>query len=170
MNTPALIQVVLDTSVLVNFLAIGRIDLLAELSTHRFFVTAHVRGEVTYLDQAEHLAAAIQAGQVQELPASTHAELQTFARLTTTLGVGESAAIAAAQHRSIVVAVEDRTARRTAESCVGKANVLSTTELILTMIRAGILTVAEADAIKLDWENKYRFALPEFQTFGEILG
>ena len=39
--------VVLDTSVLLNFLRVGRLDLLVELPGHEFLVTDHVRGEVT---------------------------------------------------------------------------------------------------------------------------
>jgi predicted nucleic acid-binding protein len=169
MSTPAPIDVVLDTSVLVNFLAIDRIDLLAGLLSYRFHITAHVRGEVTYPDQAARLATAIQNGHLQELPAGTHAELATFALLTATLGIGESAAIAAAQHRLMAVGVEDRTARRTAESLVGKRNVRNTTALMVSIIQAGLLTVAEADGIKLDWATNHRFALSQFRSFGDIL-
>ena len=169
MTAPALINVVLDTSVLVNFLAIDRLDLLTGLASHHFAITPHVRAEVTYPDQLALLTAAIQTGQFPELPTGTLAELATFARLTATLGTGESAAIAAAQHRSMVVAVEDRTARRTAESLVGKNNVLSTADLMVSIIKSGLLSVAEADAIKFDWEANHRFALPQFKSFAQIL-
>ena len=169
MSTPAPIEVILDTSVLVNFLAVDRVDLLHRLKRYRFVITAHVRGEVTYPEQAARLTAAIRAGHLHELSSGTHVELAAFAQLTATLGVGESAAIAAAQHRSMVVAVEDRTARRTAESLVGKKNVLTTTDLMVGIIQGGLLTVAEADAIKLDWATNHRFVLSQFQTFGEIL-
>ena len=40
-RTPALI----DTSVLLNFLAIDRVDLLARHPRHRFVVTDHVHGQ-----------------------------------------------------------------------------------------------------------------------------
>jgi predicted nucleic acid-binding protein len=169
MNTPAILEVILDTSVLVNFLAVDRVDLLYRLPQYNFVVTAHVRGEVTYPDQAARLTAAIHAGHLHELSPGTHAEVATFANLTATLGVGESAAIAAAQHRVMVVAVEDRTARRIAGSHVGKGNVLTTTDLMLSIIQGGLLTVAEADAIKLDWATNHRFALSHFQSFAELL-
>jgi predicted nucleic acid-binding protein len=155
--------------VLVNFLAIDRVDLLVGLASHRFHITAHVRGEVTYPNQVASLNAAIHSGQLSELPTGNLAELATFAGLTTTLGVGESAAIAAAQHRTMLVAVEDRSARRTAESLVGQHNVLGTVDLMVRIIQAGQLTVAEADAIKRDWETNHRFALPQFNSFAEQL-
>jgi hypothetical protein len=169
MNTTAQTDVILDTSVLVNFLAIDRIDLLATHPQFRFLITAHVQGEVTHVIQAARLAAALQNGQLSLLPPGTHAELATFAKLTTTLGIGESAAIAAAVHRSMRVAVEDRAARRTAETLVGSANVLTTSDLMVSIIQYAILTVAQADTIKLDWETNHRFALPHFQSFAQLL-
>lgn len=169
MNITAPVDVVLDTSVLVNFLAIDRVDLLAGLSSHRFAITPHVRGEVTYPDQAARLNAAILSGQLLELPTGGLSELATFAQLTSTLGIGESAAIAAAQHRTLAIALEDRTARRTAESLVGKHNILGTVELMVLALQAGLLTVADADAIKADWEANHRFALPQFKSFKGLL-
>jgi predicted nucleic acid-binding protein len=150
MTTSTVLELILDASVLINFLTIDRIDLLQHLPGHHFVITAHVAGEITYPDQARRLATAIHAGALHMLPVGSHAELVTFARLTTTLGIGESAAIAAAQHRSMLVAVEDRTARRRAESLVGKQNVLSTVDLMLRAIQAGLVTIADADAIKAD--------------------
>lgn len=169
MTTSTVLELILDASVLINFLTIDRIDLLQHLPGHHFVITAHVASEITYPDQTQRLATAMQAGALQLLPAGGHAELATFARLTATLGVGESAAIAAAQHRSMLVAVEDRAARRTAESLVGKANVLGTADLVVRGIQAGVITVAEADAIKGAWETKHRFSLNQFQSFGDLL-
>src|SRR5207253_5733364 len=94
MIAPLQHDVVLDTSVLVNFLAIDRCALLAAHPGFRFVITGHVITEVTYPQQAARLTAAIQSNHLVTLPPGTHAELATFAQLTTTLGVGESAAIA----------------------------------------------------------------------------
>jgi hypothetical protein len=69
----------------------------------------------------------------------------------------------------MAVAIEDRAARRIAESLVGKLNVLTTVDLMVRIIQAGLLTMAEADAIKLDWEANHRFALPQFKSFQKIL-
>jgi predicted nucleic acid-binding protein len=162
-------DVILDTSVLVNFLAINRVDLLAKHPGYRFVVTGHVKGEVIYIEQAERLAQALSTGEVGELPPGTHVELATFAQLTVKLGVGESAAIAAAAHRSMLVSVEDKAARREAESLVGSDRVLNTTQLMVSLIQARLLTIAEADAIKQEWYVGYRFSLPKFASFGEIV-
>jgi predicted nucleic acid-binding protein len=162
-------DVVLDTSVLVNFLAIDRCALLAAHPGFRFVITGHVITEVTYPPQATRLTIAARSNHVTMLPPGTHAELATFAQLTATLGLGESAAIAAAVHRHMRVALEDRTARRRAESLLGRNQVLTTQQLMVGLIKAALLPVAEADVIKLDWETNHRFAMPGFRSFGELV-
>lgn len=47
MGTDAPTDLITDTSTLINFLRIGRVDLLAGLTSYRFVVTDHVRAEVT---------------------------------------------------------------------------------------------------------------------------
>ena len=168
-TNPATHDVILDSSVLINFLAIDRTDLLGRHSRYRFLITAHVRSEITHPVQHARLEAAIEASQLHLLEVGGHDELATFAHLTTTLGAGESAAIAAAAHRSLRVAVEDRAARRAATPLVGHSNILTTTQLMVGMIQAGLLTVQEADAIKLDWATNHRFNLAQFQSFADIL-
>lgn len=162
-------QVTLDASVLINFLVIDRLDLLGNLPQHRFYVTEHVEGEITYTGQQAVLATAIQSGTLTLLPPGTHEETATFAILTDTFGLGESAAIAAAMHRSMKVGLEDKAARRVAESHLGQRNVLSTVEIFVGIIHAGLLTVSEADAIKGNWAANHRFALPHVKTFGELI-
>ena len=169
MNSPIQYDVILDTSVLINFLAIDRVDLLGQYRRYRFLITAHVRSEVTHAAQLARLEAAIEAGHLCLIEAGRHAELTTFAHLTITLGTGESAAIAAATNRSLRVAIEDRAARRAAAALVGHHNILTTTQLMVGMIQAGLLTVPEADAIKLDWAANHRFNLAQFQSFADIL-
>ena len=168
-SAPGPYDVILDTSVLINFLTIDRVDLLGRHSRYRFLLTPHVRSEVTHAVQLTRLDAAIQSGQLHLIATGSHAELATFARLTATLGIGESAAIAAAAHRSLRVAVEDRAARRTAIQLVGHSNVVTTTQLMVSMIQTGLLTVQDADAIKLDWATNHRFDLAQFQSFADIL-
>lgn len=93
------VPVLLDTSVLINFLAVDRIDLLASHPDFRFIVTEHVRAEVTthYADQLVRLRAALDAGSVEETRVESVEELTLFAQLTKNprLGLGECAAMAA---------------------------------------------------------------------------
>ncbi len=167
--TTTVLELVLDASVLINFLTIDRIDLLQHLPGHRFVITAYVAGELTCPSQASRLESAIQIGAIQLLPTGSHQELATFAQLTAILGIGESAAVAAAQHRAMAVALEDPAARRAAESLVGKHNNRCTADLMVSGIQASLITVAQADTIKADWEANHRFALPQFKSFGDLL-
>src|ERR1700687_241060 len=56
-------EVSIETSVLVNFLAVDRVDLLAVHPSYRFIITDHVRGEITsyYSEQFERLERAMSA-------------------------------------------------------------------------------------------------------------
>ena len=53
MATAGPADIILDTSTLINYLRIGRVDLLAGLSAYRFIVTDHVRHEVTVIYPAQ---------------------------------------------------------------------------------------------------------------------
>ena len=55
--------VILDTSVLLNFLALDRLALLASHPRYRLLVTDHVEREVTdvFPDQAERLKSALES-------------------------------------------------------------------------------------------------------------
>jgi hypothetical protein len=44
---------------------------------------------------------------------------------------------------------------------------MDTASLMVAAIHAGLLTVLEADAIKIDWEANHRFRL-KFPTFGDL--
>jgi hypothetical protein len=64
MSTTSKQEVILDTSVLLNFVKIDRLDLLCQHPCYRFVVTNHVRGEVTdeFPEQIALIEEAIQSG------------------------------------------------------------------------------------------------------------
>jgi len=73
-----------------------------------------------------------------------------------------------AESRGWMVASDERRAfRRTAIDGLGEQRLLTTPELIVRAIRAGLATVAEADQWKHVLEQK-RFKL-RFGSFGELL-
>lgn len=162
---------VTDTSVLVNFLRIDRMELLRDLPC-RFVVTDHAAGELTdfYPEQVERFNAALAAGYVEACTVTDEAALDIFGRLTgtTRLGVGESATIAHAMVTGAGVAIDDRRAineaRRIAEGLV----IVRTADLMVRMIQEAMLTVEEADAIKDDWAANHRFRIP-VASFAEMM-
>lgn len=172
MATDGRSQAIIDTSVLVNFLKIDRTDLLANHPAYRFVVPGLVRNEVTnhYAAQVTRLEAAIAAGHLfpdDPAEATDLAELATFAVMDTLkIGEGERAAIAAASTRGLPLAMDDRTAWK--RSTAFSAGVLKedTVSVIVSLIKASVISIAEADAIKADWHTNHRFTL-RFGSFAE---
>jgi predicted nucleic acid-binding protein len=75
------ILVVADTSFLVNFLAINRMDILAGLRAYAFRVPNHVVIEVEYEDQKERLHAALAGGLLSEIEITDLSEIALYAEL-----------------------------------------------------------------------------------------
>ncbi len=162
------IVVVTDANVMINFIHIGRLELLARLPGLRFVVPEHVVAEITDAAQAAELRAALERGDVDEVRMTDAVEIARFAALTETLGRGESACLALAEARGWAVASDERRAfHRTAVERIGEDRLLSTPALILRAIRAGLATVAEADDWKALLEQR-RFRM-KFASFGDLL-
>lgn len=159
-------EVILDTSVLVNFLRVDRWDLLAHHPHFRFLITDHVRREVTDATQVIRLHDALIAATLHETTVTAIDELALFAQLSTRLGEGEAAAIAAAAKRGLHVAVDDRAAKKLAVQHCAADHVLDTVDLMVSLIHANVIDVAAADAIKMEWETQHRFRL-KFKSFHE---
>src|SRR5208282_264654 len=172
MGSDAPTDVITDTSTLINFLRIGRVDLLAGLTSYRFVVTDHVRAEVTsyYPAQLSNFEFALLAGHVVEITLDTPADLTVFAELKALrLGDGECASIAAALNRGLPLAIDDNRARKKAVARDPSLRLLDTVGLMVQAIQAPLLTVAEADAIKLDWEKNHKFIKKHFTSFAELI-
>jgi len=161
------ILVASDTNVLINFLRVGRLDLLCRHRDYRFVVTEHARAEIT--DPAQHAAleAAVSAGDIGATSLTDPAELTLFATLNAFLGRGESAAMAVAAVRNWVVATDEtRRARREIESRMGLGRQLTTPGILLRCILNSALSIADADAIKAQLAAQ-RFVM-KFRTFADL--
>jgi predicted nucleic acid-binding protein len=167
--------VVADTSVLVNFLRINRMDLIgAHPAT--FIATDHVAGEIsdTYPEQQARYAAALHAAQITEQRIDDPAELEIFLRLAAKgrLGAGERAAIAVALNRGCALAIDDSRAIRRAlqEAALGEnaLSTLRTQDIVVELIRKGVVSVEAADAIHVDWATNHRFKL-KIVSFQDLL-
>ena len=172
MGTDAPTDLATDTSTLVNFLRIGRVDLLAGLVSYRFVVTDHVRTEVTafYPAQLANLEFALMAGHIVEITLTTPTELQFFAELKTLrLGDGECASIAVALSHGTPLAIDDIRARKRALERKPSLRLLDTVGLMVEAIQIGLVTVSEADFIKADWEKNHRFIKKHFSSFAELI-
>lgn len=164
------VLVVADASVLINFLRAGHLGLLRHHEGYRIVVTEHVRGEVRYPDQAAELAEAITAGDIEETQVTDTVELEIFAELNAVLGRGESASIAVASNRGWIIAMDEvGRARREVHERIGRNRLINTPGLILSCVRNGAVTVAEADGIKERLEFQGQSFAVEFESFGDLL-
>jgi len=159
---------VLETTVLVNFLKIDRLDLVARHPKYRFVITGHVRGEITS-DYPEQLAR-LEKGLSENVfeVASVDALDPTFVALTREgrLGIGECAAIALAKNKHLPIAIDDKAARKTAQKPPLGLVPESTETIMVDLVKSGVVDLKAADAIKAEWETKHRFTL-KFKTFEE---
>lgn len=160
--------VVCDTSVLINFLVVDRLDLLARNPEFRFVLTEHVRAEVIQPDQRAALDAAVASDDIAEIALDVPEALRAYAELAAVLGRGESAAIALAKQRGWIVAIDERgRARREVDQRLGVGKLVTTAGILVGCIENGVLNVADADAIKARLEQN-RFVMP-FRSFADVI-
>ena len=86
------------------------------------------------------------------------------------LGRGESASIAVAANRGWVIAMDELgRAQREVYARVGRNRLINTPGLILSCIRNGAITVAEADGLKDTLESQGQSFAVGFDSFGDLL-
>ena len=164
--------VILDTSVLINFLAIDQAHLLVDHPKFEFIMTDHVQVEVTehYFDEFTRLEAMLATPGVKQISVNTPEELEIFGELTLIrrLGSGECAAIAAAIHRGCGIAIDDQAAIKHLSRLYPALRVETTQSLMVGLIKLGVLTITEADGFKERWQVEHRFRL-SFHSFRDVL-
>ena len=154
--------VITDASVLINFLVLDRVGLLSRLVSVHFVVTEHVRAEITehFPEQLQRLNVAFEAGVIEEISVTDIVEVALFADLTSKgLGIGECSAIAVAVNRKLTIAIDDKRALKKVATLGYDLEVLGTEQLVVQLIAESVLTIVEADQMKIDWEQTYRFKL-----------
>lgn len=160
---------VMDTNVLINLIHVKRLGLLPRLGDFHFVVPENVVAELRDPAQKAELEAAIEAGSPELVKLEDPAELALFADLQKVLDDGESACLAAAEHRGWWLASDEKGRLvREVEARLGAGKLLGTQDLYLRWIQAGVLEVEEADGDKAILEGK-RFKM-KFGSFRDLLG
>ncbi|OLB96266.1 MAG: hypothetical protein AUH30_13165 [Candidatus Rokubacteria bacterium 13_1_40CM_68_15] len=140
---------VVDSSFLINFLAVDRMDILGRLRQFRFHVVNHVRAEVRFDDQRGRLQAAMEGGAVTEIEITDPGEIRLYDELRRVLGDGESASLAVAVSRRWVIAADEKGRfRRELFTRLGEGYLLDTLGALVMAMRAGVITVEEAEALR----------------------
>lgn len=144
-------DVATDTSLLLNFLRIDRMDILGALPGFRFCVLNHVTAEVTQEPHGTRLQAALAQGYVAEFELTDLDAISDYDNLREILGDGEAATIAAAGYEQWIIGMDEKArARREAIARVGEQNLLNTPGVLVHAVRIGSLTLEEAEQIRLD--------------------
>ena len=150
--------IVLDASVLLNFVKIGRIELLGQLGTSVVLLD-QVLDEVRRPEQRAMVEDAVKAGILDLQSVRNPVEVALFANLRADgrLGAGECAVLAVALNRNWVSGLQDRRARVEGQRRCKDLALCQTEDLVLTLIQSGHLTLNEADGFLVEWAAKHRF-------------
>ncbi len=149
---------VLDTSILLNFVKIGRTELLGQLSTSVVLLD-QVFDEVRRPKQRETVEGAVDMGILDLQSVRDPAEVALFADLRSEgrLGPGECAVLAVALTRNWTAGLQDRKARLEGQRRREDLALYQTEDLVLMLIKTGYLTIEEADGFLVEWAAKHRF-------------
>jgi len=160
--------VICDTNVLINLAIADALALLARVPDTRFVVCAEVLEELKDPTHSAAVQSVISDGTVSVVAFETTYELASYVELRRIMGQGEAAALALAEHRGFAIASDEkRVFRREATERLGADRIVTTADLFVAAIRAGGMTIEDADAaLRVLAVN--RFKLP-FDSFRDVV-
>lgn len=168
MTTPLLRIVATDANIIINLMHVSRLGLLGRIPNCEFVVPVQVLEEITIPEQRAEIEAAIAAGWVKVEASSDLDSIAMFTELISRIGRGESACIALAAKNGWHIASDEKGRfLREAEARVGAKRVLTTVDVFILAIKAGLLTIEEADADKATLEGK-RFRV-KFASYRDLV-
>lgn len=161
-------SVVLDTCVLLNFIVVGRTELLGQLDLN-FLVPQDVMEEVIKPKEAAILSKALfrRSVTLTQFEDDREQELSDDLYRNTKMNLGESSAAAIAMCRNVFLATDDGDAKK---ECLmrGLDRIVSTPDLMVRCIRENLIDVQDADRIKKAWQEQHSFTL-KFSSFAELV-
>jgi len=167
-RSPELGIVVTDANILINLLHVEMLALLGRLTEFRFVIPEEVRREVKEPTQAAALNDALGENLLHVEPMEGLAELSIYAELRRRFGTSEAACLSIAQVRNWLIATDERGPfRQEVLRRLGPGRLLNTPGVIVLGIKAGVLSVKDADKVKGQLEKK-RFRM-KFSSFRELL-
>jgi predicted nucleic acid-binding protein len=164
-NTSLLRVVVTDANVLINLMRVSRLGLLGKIPNYEFVVPEHVREEITNDEQRAELDSAVADRWLKLAPITDLAAIEQFAKLVEHIGRREAACLVIAALQGWCVASDEkRRFRREAVARVGSGRILGTVDVFVLAIKAGLITVDDADADKAVLElRKFKMHFASFR-------
>jgi predicted nucleic acid-binding protein len=164
---------IFDTTVLSNFCAIGRLELLRSRYRNVAHATAEVNDELrkglragyAYLASIlRDLETSDQGGWIRILVPGSVQERHLRAELDDRLGAGEASCLALAAARGMTLVTDDLAARR--EAHARGVSVTGTLGVLIGLVRRGSLSLAEANAILSGMiQQRYRSPVDRLDEF-----
>ena len=169
MSPPDPTTVVLDTSILLNFVNVGHVALLGQLGSPVLLLD-QVFAEVTRSEQRKAVSKVIDAGILSLESVTDIAEVTLFADLRAggRLGAGECAVLAVALNRNLAAGLQDKRARAEGKRRNKELRLCQTEDLIVALLREGYVTLDDADRFVVEWATKHRFK-SKIASFSELL-
>jgi predicted nucleic acid-binding protein len=143
----------------------GHLALLAAIPSYEFVIPEDVIAEITDGEQRQALEGATAAGYLVRATVTDPAEQASYGELRLVMGKGEAACLALAQSRGWLIASDEKGRfRREVFARLGEGRLVTTPGLFVLAIRAGAISVAEADHAKAILENhRFRMAFASFR-------
>jgi predicted nucleic acid-binding protein len=141
-------EIIFDGCVISNFALADSLSLLQPLFRSEAVITGFVEAEVMRGIQAGHLELtrirdAVKDGWLGKTALAAGDESSLFERLSVSLGLGEASSIAVAKVRGLVLACDDKTARR--EAGLLGVRLTGTLGILKKAARKGLVGVDEGD-------------------------
>lgn len=161
--------IVLDTSVLLNFVKVGHVAFLGRLGPPVLLLD-QVFAEVIEPEQRAAVKVAVTAGALSLESVTDIAEVTLFAELRAggQLGAGECAVLAVALNRNLVAGLQDKRARAEGRRKHKALRLCQTEDLMVELVRGGHMTLGVADQLLVEWATKHRFK-SKISSFRELL-
>ena len=150
--------IVLDTSILLNFVKIGRVELLGQLGTSVVLLD-QILDEVRRPKQRKVVKDAVTASTLDLQSVRNPVEVALFTELRAggRLGAGECAVLSVALTRNWAAGLQDRRAGTEGQRRREDLALYQTEDLVLKLIKSDYLTIEEADGFLAEWAAKHRF-------------
>ena len=160
--------VVTDTSILINFAWIERLDLLRDMVGVEFWIPRTVVEEVRHPELRPRIEAAVRSGFLLVVEA-TLLEQEVFALLTKEdrLDPGEAECLAIAAARGCIIACDERSRKflRVQKRLLGEGRCVTSLDLVVASLARGLLVLEQADGFLEVW-RRHRFQ-PGIASFAE---
>ena len=160
--------VVVDANIVINLVHAGRLALLGTIPAYDFVVPEDVVAEIVDPAQREQLDRSIAEGRLCVETITDPDDLLQYAQFRRSLGKGEAACLVLAKRNGWLIASDEKGRfQREAITTLGTGRTVNTAGLFLVAIRAGVMSIEDADQAKSVLE-RHRFRLP-FGSFRDLM-